>query len=177
MPTTDVSAKNGFLDVLAQPLFPPKGTILQIIQADTTLSFFDTAVALTVNATNNIQALLTSGNIYTVFVPNNNAFRNAGFRTVDTVDVNTLANFLSYHIVAGRYFTSDMAIALSNSSVTNDTTTQATISTLTNNSIKVTLGLSYQVEGAADSVAANLYAPNIMAHNGVIHKIDRVLLQ
>jgi uncharacterized surface protein with fasciclin (FAS1) repeats len=177
VPTTDVNASNGYLDVLAQPLFPPAGTILQIIQADTTLSFFDTAVALTASATNNIQALLTNGNIYTVFVPNNNAFRNAGFRTVDTVDVNTLANFLSYHIVAGRYFTSDMTIALSNSAVTNDTTTKATISTLTDSAIKVTLGLSYQVEGAADSVAANLYKPNIMAHNGVVHKIDRVLLQ
>jgi uncharacterized surface protein with fasciclin (FAS1) repeats len=177
VPTTDVKASNGYLDVLSQPLFPPTGTILQIIEADTTLSFFDTAVALTATATNNIEALLTSGNIYTVFVPDNNAFRNAGFRTVDTVDVNTLANFLSYHIIAGRYFTSDMSIALSSPLVTNDTTTKATISALTDSAIKVTLGLSYQVEGAADSVAANLYAPNIMAHNGVIHKIDRVLLQ
>ncbi|HSZ86474.1 MAG TPA: fasciclin domain-containing protein [Puia sp.] len=178
VPTTNVGAKNGYLDVLAQPLFPPAGAILQVIQADTTLSFFDTAVALTAGATNNnIQALLTSGNIYTVFVPNNNAFRNAGYSRVDTVNVNTLANFLAYHIVAGRYFTSDMSIALANSLVTNDTTTKATISTLPDSAIKVTLGLNYQVEGAADSVAANVYAPNIMAHNGVIHKIDRVLLQ
>ncbi|HEX4373444.1 MAG TPA: fasciclin domain-containing protein [Puia sp.] len=177
VPTTDVNASNGFLDVLTQPIYPPAGTLLQVIQSDTALSFFDTAVLKTVSATNNIYALLTSGNIYTVFVPNNNAFRNAGFRTVDTVDVNILADFLSYHIIAGRYFTSDMSIALSNTAVTNDTTTKATISTLTNNAIKVTLGISFQVEGSADSVAANLYAPNIMARNGVIHKIDRVLLQ
>jgi uncharacterized surface protein with fasciclin (FAS1) repeats len=179
VPTTDVNASNGYLDVLAQPLFPPAGTILQITQADTTLSFFDTAVALTASATNNnIQTLLTSGNIYTVFVPNNNAFRNAGYSTVDTVNPNTLANFLSYHIIAGRYFTSDMSIALANPVLTiDDTTSQVTISTLPDSAIKVTLGLSYQVEGAADSVAANLYAPNIMARNGVIHKIDRVLLQ
>jgi uncharacterized surface protein with fasciclin (FAS1) repeats len=177
VPTSDVKASNGFLDVLAQPIFPPAGTILQIIQADTALSFFDTAVLLTVSATNNIYALLTSGNIYTVFVPNNNAFRKAGYSTVDTVNVNTLANFLSYHIIAGRYFTSDMSIALSNTAVINDTVTKVTISTLPDSEIKVTLGLSFQVEGGADSVAANLYAPNIMARNGVIHKIDRVLLQ
>lgn len=177
VPTTDVRASNGFLDILAQPIYPPAGTLLQIIQADTTLSFFDTAVLLTVSAGNNIYAQLTSGNIYTVFVPNNNAFRNAGYTTVDTVNVNTLANFLSYHIVAGRYFTSDMSIALSNTAVINDTVTKATISTLPDSTIKVTSGLSFQVEGAADSVAANLYAPNIMARNGVIHKIDRVLLQ
>ncbi|HLY71071.1 MAG TPA: fasciclin domain-containing protein [Puia sp.] len=178
VPTTDVKARNGYLDVLAQPLFPPAGTILQVIQADTALSFFDSAVALTASAGNNIMALLTNGNIYTVFVPNNNAFRNAGYPSVDTVNPNTLANFLSYHIIAGRYFTSDMNIALANPLLTtDDTTRQVTISTLPDSAIKVTLGLSYQVEGAADSVAANLYAPNIMARNGVIHKIDRVLLQ
>jgi uncharacterized surface protein with fasciclin (FAS1) repeats len=180
VPTTDVRASNGFLDVMAQPLFPPKGTILQITQSDTTLSYFDSAVSLTASIPNNIQALLTNGNIYTVFVPNNAAFRNAGYASIDTfhlMNPNFLANFLSYHIVAGRYFTSDMSIALSNPLVTNDTATKATISTLTDSAIKVTLGISYQIEGAADSVAANLYAPNVMAHNGVIHKIDRVLLQ
>jgi len=171
---TDVSSTNGngYLDVLSKPLFPPTDSILQIIQSDTSLSFFDSAVRLTASSGNNILALLTSGNIYTVFVPNNNAFKNAGYQTVDTVNADTLAKFLSYHIIAGRYFTSDMSIALG--MVSNDTTTKTTLS---GEAIKISLGAYYETEGNSDSVEANIYLPNIMARNGVVHKIDRILLQ
>ncbi len=178
VPTTDVSASNGYLDVMAQPLFPPAGTILQITQADTTLSYFDTAVARTSSSTLfNIQSLLTGGGIYTVLVPNNNAFRNAGFLNVDTfktLPADTVAKLLAYHIINNRYFTSDMGIAIGNVG-SSDTATQVTLST---NTIKVIFGAAYyQAEGNSDSVSANIYAPNIMARNGVVHKIDRVLRQ
>jgi uncharacterized surface protein with fasciclin (FAS1) repeats len=176
VPTTDVSASNGYIDVLALPLFPPAGNILQITTADTTLSYFDSAVVRTASSTLfNIQSLLTSGNISTVFVPNNNAFRNAGFINIDTFNLispDTLAQFLAYHIISKRYFTSDMGIAINNVS-SSDTATQVTLS---GNSIKIILGASfYQAEGNSDSVAANLYAPNIVARNGVVQRIDRVL--
>jgi uncharacterized surface protein with fasciclin (FAS1) repeats len=170
---TDVSASNGYLDVMSKPLFPPVDSILRVIAADTTLSFFDSAVLRTQASVNNIWALLTSGNIYTVFVPNNNAFRQAGYLTVDTVNVDTLAKFLSYHMIAGRYFTSDMSIALNNSNGA-DSITQMTLSGET---IKIKLSSYFQAEGTSDSVAANIYLPNILARNGVIHKIDRTLLQ
>jgi transforming growth factor-beta-induced protein len=175
VPTTDVNASNGYIDVLAQPLFPPTGTILQITQADTTLSYFDTAVARTASSTLvNIQALLNSGSIYTVLVPNNNAFRNAGLpnTVIDTLNPDTLSRLLSYHMITNRYFTSDINIALSNNPNSNDTTTETT---LLGSAIKVILSYDYQAEGNSDSTAANLYAPNIMARNGVVHKIDQVL--
>jgi len=169
VPTTDISANhgNGYLDVMAQPLTPPVDSILQIIQSDTTLSYFDTAVLRTTS----INSLLTSGSIYTVLVPNNNAFRNAGLNSISTADTTALAQLLLYHIIPKRYFTSDISIALGTST---DTTTQITLSGST---IKVILGIDYQAEGNSDSTAANLYAPNIMARNGVVHKIDQVLHQ
>lgn len=175
VPTTDVSAHNGYLDVLARPLTPPIDSILQIVQADTTLSYFDSAVKRTSSSSlANINSFLLSGNIYTVLIPNNNAFRNAGYLTADTfntLNADTVAQLLLYHMIPNRYFTSDISIALGTST---DTATQAT---LAGSTIKVILGVDYQAEGNSDSIAANLYAPNILVRNGVVHKIDRVLRQ
>jgi len=175
IPTTDVSATNGYIDVMAQPLLPPSDSILQIVQADTTLSYFDSAVKRTSSSSlANINSFLLSGNIYTVLIPNNTAFRNAGYLTADTFNIlnaDTVAQLLSYHIIPKRYFTSDINIALG---TTTDTATQIT---LAGSTIKVILGIDYQVEGNSDSTAANLYAPNILVRNGVVHKIDRVLHQ
>jgi uncharacterized surface protein with fasciclin (FAS1) repeats len=175
VPTTDVSATNGYINIMAQPLVPPSDSILQIVQADSTLSYFDSAVKRTSSSTlANINNFLLSGNIYTVLIPNNTAFRNAGYLTADTFNIlnaDTVAQLLLYHMIPKRYFTSDINIALGTST---DTTTQAT---LAGSTIKVILGVDYEVEGNSDSTAANLYAPNILVRNGVVHKIDRVLHQ
>jgi len=187
VPTLDVAAGMhglyGYLEVLTQPMYPPAGSILQITQADTNFSYFDSAVSRTTASSvpgNNIQALLSSGTIYTVLVPNNNAFRNATYvnpDTFSTISPDTLATLLLYHIIPYRYFTSDMNIAINAqaAATSNDT---ITVQTLSGNSLKFTSGATYlQAMGNSDSTAANLYLPNVMARNGVMHKIDQVLHQ
>jgi uncharacterized surface protein with fasciclin (FAS1) repeats len=184
VPTLDVSAgTNGYLEVLMQPMYPPAGSILQITQADTNFAYFDSAVSRTTASSvpgNNIQALLSSGIIYTVLVPNNNAFRNATYvnpDTFSTISPDTLAKLLLYHIIPNRYFTSDMNIAINAqaAATSNDT---ITVQTLSGNFLKITSGATYlQAMGNSDSTAANLYFPNVMARNGVVHKIDQILHQ
>ena len=103
---------------------------------------------------------------FTVFAPTNNAFKDAGFATIDDInnaDPNTLASILTYHVIAGRIFSSDL-------------TNGAKPTTLNGGNVTIDLTSGATIEGSGNSSAANIVATNIMATNGVIHVIDKVLL-
>jgi len=148
-------------------LLPPAGNIVEIASADTSFSFLVAAVVKASTGSTNVAAILSGSSILTVFAPTNNAFRAAGFPTIDAVkaaNANTLAAILTYHVIPGRIFSSDL---------TNGA--QPT----TANGGKVTIGLSggsATVKGNANGSVSNIIGANIMARNGVIHVIDQVLL-
>jgi uncharacterized surface protein with fasciclin (FAS1) repeats len=165
--TADVDASNGVIHVIEKVLMPPAGNIVEVASADTTFSYLVAAVLRASTGTTNVAAVLSGSSILTVFAPTNNAFRKAGFATIDAInaaDPNTLAAILTYHVVQGRVFSSDLVDAAQPTTV---------------NGAKVTIGLSgggATVKGTTNSSASNITAANIMARNGVIHVIDEVLL-
>jgi uncharacterized surface protein with fasciclin (FAS1) repeats len=165
--TADIGASNGVIHTISKVLFPPIGNIVQVASADTTFSFLVAAVVKASSGSTNVAAILSGGNILTVFAPTNNAFRAAGFATIDAVkaaDANTLTGILTYHVIPGRIFSSDLTNGAQPA---------------TANGGKVTIGLSGSaatVKGNTNSLASNIIGANIMATNGVIHVIDRVLL-
>lgn len=164
--TADVAADNGIIHVLDRVLLPAKGNLVEVAQGDTTFSFLVAAVLRASSGNTDVVAALSGTGPFTVFAPTNNAFRAAGFSTINDVsnaDPNTLASILTYHVVAGRVFSSDLS----------DGAQPATL-----NGANVTIGLTSgaTVRGNSNASPSNITAANILATNGVVHVIDRVLL-
>lgn len=163
----DIPASNGVIHTMPRVLLPAAGNIVEVASADTTFSFLVAAVVKASKGSTNVAAVLSGKNILTVFAPTNNAFRAAGFATIDAInaaDPNTLTAILTYHVVPGRIFSSDLVNAAQPA---------------TANGAKVTIGITSSgatVKGNSNGAASNITAANIMATNGVIHVIDRVLL-
>lgn len=157
----DVIASNGVIHVIGNVLMPPSGNIVQMAQANPNLSFL---VAAVVKA--NLQGALSGDGPLTVFAPTNDAFKAAGFPTIESIqaaDPATLTSILTYHVIGARVFSSDL---------TNGE--QAT--TLNGGKVTISLTSGSTVKGNSNTSASNITATNIVATNGVIHVIDQVLL-
>jgi uncharacterized surface protein with fasciclin (FAS1) repeats len=163
----DLPASNGVIHTVSKVLVPPAGNLVQMASADTTFSFLVAAVVRASSGTTNVANVLSSGGVFTVFAPTNDAFRAAGFANINAInaaDPNTLASILTYHVIPGRVFSSD----LSNGATP-----------VTANGGTVTISLSSSgatLKGKSNASASHITAANIMATNGVIHVIDQVLL-
>lgn len=170
----DVQASNGVIHVIDQVLLPPAGNILAVAQADTSLSLL-TAAALRGGALVT-GALSSTATALTVFAPTNAAFRAAGFPTAAAINAApeaTLTAVLTNHVIA-------------NARAYSPTLTSGPIATFGGGSLTATVGTGGSVtllsRGNATNVS-NVLANtptarnrDINATNGVIHKIDRVLL-
>ena len=106
-----------------------------------------------------LTATLKGTGPFTVFAPTDAAFAKLPAGTVESLlaDKAKLASILTYHVVPGRVFSSDL---------TND----QTATTVQGQSVKFTIGSSARVNDA------NIVAADIAASNGVIHVIDTVIL-
>ena len=163
--TTNVVLSNGVLQTVSKVLIPPVGDLVQSIVADTTFTYLAAAVVRASEGGVNVAAVLSNGGVYTVFAPTNQAFRDAGFATVNDInaaDANVLASILTYHVLGGRVFSSDL-------------TEGAMPITLEGGALTVSLLGGATVKGTGNATASNIVGTNIMASNGVIHAIDKVL--
>ena len=163
--TTNLVLSNGVLQTVSKVLIPPVGNLVQSIVADTTFKYLAAAVVRASEGGVNVAAVLSNGGVYTVFAPTNQAFRDAGFATVNDInaaDANVLASILTYHVLSGRVFSSDL-------------TEGAMPITLEGGALTVSLLGGATVKGTGNATASNIVGTNIMASNGVIHAIDKVL--
>lgn len=164
--TPNVMASNGVIHVLSKVLIPPFGNLVQTVQADTSLTYLVAAVVRASQGSTNVAAILSTGGIFTVLAPTNNAFRAAGFATIDDINAAspaTLTSILTYHVLPGRVFSSDL-------------TNNEMAATLNGEKATILLSSGAQVKGNSNSSPSNIIATDIMATNGVVHKIDQVLL-
>ncbi len=172
--TADVQASNGVIHAIDRVLMPATGTVLQVAQADTTLSLLGAAVARGGAA---VATALSGSTPLTVFAPTNAAFRATPYNTVAAINaapVATLTAILTNHVVVnpGRAYS--------------PTIVSGPITTFGTGSVTATVGtgstltlLSPGNAGQVSNVLANttgVQNRDITATNGVIHKIDRVLL-
>jgi uncharacterized surface protein with fasciclin (FAS1) repeats len=165
--TANIMASNGVLHTISKVLISPVGNLVEAVLADTTLSYLAAAVVRASQGSVNVAALLSNGGIFTVFAPTNQAFRNAGFATVNDInaaDPNVLGSILTYHVLAGRVFSSDL-------------TEGAQLTTLAGGSVTISLVNGATVKGSGNTSTSNIIGTNLMGSNGVIHLIDRVLLK
>jgi transforming growth factor-beta-induced protein len=158
-----ISANNSLIYRITKALRPPNQDIENTLKNNPDFSEFVSLLALTDIDT---KKLLSSGNGLTLFVPNNAAFE-ALYKTTSKATLTNptnkpqLTNILTYHILNGRIFTTDFETNLGGVS-TNYANGQ------------VFLG-SLAVRGKSSGLS-NLLTSNILATNGVVHTIDKVLV-
>jgi len=167
--TADVPAANGVIHAIDRVLLPPTRTVAGLVtasaQAATGKEFTILLQALSLNP-GLVAAASNSGANLTVFAPTDAAFRAAGITDASTVAPAFLLRVLQLHIItSGRVFSPDLA---------------ATQTVATANAEQITIAASatgVTVRGAGNGTnAANVTAANVLATNGVVHVIDRVLL-
>jgi uncharacterized surface protein with fasciclin (FAS1) repeats len=149
----------------------PQQTIADIAINTANFSILETALTRT-----NLVNTLDGTAQYTVFAPTNEAFtiffQSLGSSvTVDNVDVDVLKNILLNHVVSGN-ITSNLipaATYVSTLSPINSTANAPTIS------LFVQKGDVVSLNGGANSKGAEVTTADILASNGVIHIVNRVI--
>lgn len=166
----DQLAANGVIHTIDRVLTPSRGTLLDLAQSDPTLSYLFLAAsrAATTNPTL-LNTLITTP--ITVFAPTNAAFQAAGYASTTNINQaspQALATLLSYHIVPGVLFSSQI--------------TAGPVTTLlqsTNNKLTLSVGAAgITVKGNQNATPVSLLAPpniDIPTSNGVVHKINQLL--
>ncbi|GAB3506473.1 fasciclin domain-containing protein [Spirosoma knui] len=163
----DQQSTNGVIHLIDRVLMPPAGNILQVVAADTSLSLLAAAAQLGGTA---VTSALSGSTALTVFAPTNAAFRAAGFGSAAALQAAppaTLTSILTYHVVPG--------VRAYSPTLTNG----AAITTFQGGSVTANVGANNAVTLTGrgnNGAASNVVAADISATNGVIHKIDRVLL-
>ncbi|HEY9258119.1 fasciclin domain-containing protein [Chitinophaga sp.] len=169
----NLPASNGVIQVLNTVLQPlVYANLSAAISADTSLTFLNVALQQA-----GLKEMIAGNTVYTFFAPSNNAFRAAGFTTIDSIhqtDAKILKDLLLYHFFSGRKFIYDYIL-------TTGATDQTEQAMQNGNNVAITLvkeGVKYTgitIKGAGNKVAATVTKENFMAGNGVLQIIDQVL--
>ncbi|RLK07075.1 fasciclin domain-containing protein [Tenacibaculum discolor] len=145
------------------PVIEKPKNIVDVAVADSNLSVLVAAL----QKADLVSALQADGP-YTVFAPTDAAFQalldsNDSWNSLDDIPVETLKSVLLFHVISGEVKAAD----LSNTYVN-------TLSTGPNNEM---LSLQVEVDGAVEfNGDSKPIATDVMASNGVIHTIDKVML-
>ncbi|MGE6219235.1 fasciclin domain-containing protein [Nubsella zeaxanthinifaciens] len=164
--TADVNAKNGVVHIINRVLMPASGNIVQAAQANANFSFLVAAITRASQGSTNVAQVLSGTGPFTVFAPTNQAFINAGFTTIASIQAAspaTLTNILTYHVIAGRVLSSDL-------------TEGAMPTTVQGGKVTISLTGGAKVKGLGNTTSSNITTTNVITTNGVIHAIDQVLL-
>jgi uncharacterized surface protein with fasciclin (FAS1) repeats len=149
----------------------PQQTIADIAIATPDFSILETALTRT-----NLVSTLDGSGQYTVFAPTNDAF-NRFFEslgssvTVDNVDVDVLKGILLNHVVASK-ITSNLIPAATYVPTLSPINSNANAPTI---SLFVQKGEGVSLNGGAESKGAEVTTADILASNGVIHIVNRVI--
>ena len=162
----NIECTNGVIHQIDRVLMPATGTIVETAISNPDFSLLVAAVLRASQGATNVANVLSGAGPFTVFAPTNQAFINAGFANeaaINAADPNTLTSILTYHVIAGRIFSSDL-------------TNGAMPVTVNGEKVTISLTSGAQVKGMGNTTPSNIIATDIVTTNGVIHVIDQVLL-
>jgi uncharacterized surface protein with fasciclin (FAS1) repeats len=155
----DVAASNGIIHVISKVMMPPTQTIAEIAASNPDFSLLLAAVVRAGLAT----AVSSEGN-YTVFAPTNAAFNAAGFNSaadINNADQQLISTVVRYHVLTNTVFASDLI--------------NGNVNSLQGGALQISTAPSVKIASSSNP-ASNIVAADIIATNGVIHVINRVLL-
>jgi transforming growth factor-beta-induced protein len=164
---TDIDQDNGVVHVINRTLIPASADIVGVAVA---AGFSDLAAALTEAGL--VDAVSSPNGPFTVFAPTNDAFQALytalGIDGPEDIDPllgdGTLSAVLTYHVLQGRVFSSDLSDGLM------PTTLQGGDFTI---NVGSTVTLTDKDPDVADPTVTST---DVLATNGVIHVIDGILL-
>lgn len=160
----DIQASNGIIHVIENVLIPPTQTIQQIAAGNPNLSLLVAAVS----KAGLLNAIGADGK-FTVFAPTNAAFNAAGFNSaadINAASTSLINTVVSYHVIGTNVFASDLING-------------ATAPTLQGGTLTIGLNPPSVKITTSSNPASNIILEggvNIVATNGVVHLINRVLL-
>lgn len=165
--STNIDATNGVIHIIDNVIVPPSKSLVQIA---TTTADFSELTSLVLAADPAVAKALTDASTtgLTVFAPTNAAF-NELYKTIpkatllDPANKKLLTDVLLYHVVGGRVFSTDLP------------NVSGEVATVNTANIRFDLTNGAKVVGKT-SGNSNITAANVLATNGVIHVIDKVLL-
>ena len=167
----NLNASNGVIHVINKVLLFPSNTIAGIAIADPNFSSLVAALVKT-----NLAGVFTGSGDFTVFAPTNAAFAQlpAPFNNAtnisnitDAGQISALSNILRYHVIASRNFAWDLGILKRTTTLAN----------APRNKVTTILGFNTGwVKGDDNNSYAQINPADILATNGVIHVIGKVLL-
>lgn len=170
---TDIVGSNGVVHVIDRTLLPPSQTIAEIatdLSTASTPQFTQLVAALartSGTATDLLAAVSNEDANLTVFAPTDAAFEALydalDVDGVDEIPLSTLTAVLQHHVVGARVFSTDLTDG-SVGTLNGNVIVSATNKTITDGS------------GNVANLSTNAALLNVLATNGVIHTIDRVLL-
>ena len=170
---TDISASNGVVHVIDRTLMPPSQTIAEIavdLSTSSNPEFTQLVAALsrTSGTATDLLAAVSNADVnLTVFAPTDAAFEQLytalGVTSVDEIPLATLTAVLQHHVIGDRVLSTDLVDGTAET-LNGDVTINAGDGTITDES------------GNAANLSENAALLNVLATNGVIHTIDRVLL-
>ena len=160
--TANVNCSNGVVHIINQVLVPsnqgiPTLDVVQTASAQPTLSSL--VAALTSANLAAALALGASNNSYTVFAPNNPAFAAA-----PAFFGSPLADVLSYHVIVGRIYSTDLPLGVN--------VTRATLAGKTLTVLRTAAGVT--IFGATNT--ATVLTPDVDSTNAVVHIVSSVLV-
>lgn len=187
---TDITAANGVLLRTAALPAPPTRTLYDLIVNDTTLDYLEAAIIradsgrTTIADQSIIEITKSIGANLTVFAPTDNAFRmfmNARGLPADSsfiqfLPVNTVRGLIAYHVLTSRAFSVNMPTTPTLKPTFLNTQVQAHPGVLITAGFTGPFVTAFTVQGVGNATASNVLVKDIHAVNGVIHKIDQLLL-
>tara|TARA_R110002096_G_scaffold15173_2_gene53376 strand:- start:5594 stop:6994 length:1401 start_codon:yes stop_codon:yes gene_type:complete len=170
---TDIPGSNGVVHVIDRTLVPPTKSIGEIVSdfvaADPAEFTFLAAALGTANGTVDLAAALSADGAFTVFAPTDQAFIDAGFpdvASINAADPALLYAVLTHHVVEPSAYVFSTDLVDGPVPMLNGQNATINVSALT-------------VQGSDSTQPAAGLIPdllNVHATNGVIHVIDKVLL-
>jgi uncharacterized surface protein with fasciclin (FAS1) repeats len=164
---SEAAGNNGTMLALQNVLVPPALNLAQMLNTDTSLSFFNQAVSLATPVPDTLSKTLETGGPFTLLAPINDAFRILGYNSpadISSISPDSLRTLVLTSLIPQRVFSYDVVDSTTLLTV-NDSTLLLTIT-----------GLQTTVKVVGSPYSSNFVSYNTMAINGVLFKTDSLLI-
>ncbi|MFC4230609.1 fasciclin domain-containing protein [Parasediminibacterium paludis] len=166
--TTTFAQKEKTVEVGGAPMYPSKNIVENAVNSKD-----HTTLVAAVKAAGLVETLQSAGP-FTVFAPTNAAFAKLPAGTVETLvkpeNKATLTKILTYHVIAGKYSSKDIAAKIKEGNGT------ASFTTVSGGTLKASMKGKKLILTDEKGGTSTVTIADVFQSNGVIHVIDTVVM-